>query len=351
MATATGGMVRAGHASGLHAVTRTLAEMRASMLKAGDETRSVRLSVLTLVVACADRESADQAAEVVERMAANHPTRAIVMVADAAGEPRTEADLSISCSATPGEQICVELVRLEVGGETARHLRSVVTPLLLPDVPVHLWLAGAPRLTQALSPDALELCERLILDCDAYPDPAATLATLAELVARVRPIPAVGDLAWSRIRSWRELAGRAFDAPELRGFAQGVEKVEVRCASAAPSAQARLFAGWMRSRLDRPGYQVPSVTHLAGYGDGGELQAVVIHARHRDRRARIEISGDETSRTTAVSVEAGMRSAASTWASGVDHPGLVELVGAELEEQGPDMVYTAALLAAARELP
>jgi hypothetical protein len=29
----------------------------------------------------------------------------------------------------------------------------------------------------------------------------------------------------------------------------------------------------------------------------------------------------------------------------------VELVGAELEEQGPDMVYTAALLAAARELP
>ena len=93
------------------------AEMRASMLRAGDETRSVRLSVLTLVVACADRESADRASEVVERMAANHPTRAIVMVADAAGAPRTEADLSISCSATPGEQICVELVRkLELSG-------------------------------------------------------------------------------------------------------------------------------------------------------------------------------------------------------------------------------------------
>src|SRR4029077_6539867 len=104
----------------------------------------------------------------------------------------------------------------------------------------------------------------IILDSDAYPDPAAVLATLAEVVARVRPIPALGDLAWSRIRSWRELVGRAFDAPELRGFSRGIEEVEVRCASAAPSAQARLFSGWMRSRLDRPGYRVPSVTHLAG---------------------------------------------------------------------------------------
>ncbi|HEV7466370.1 MAG TPA: glucose-6-phosphate dehydrogenase assembly protein OpcA [Candidatus Dormibacteraeota bacterium] len=351
MAATSGGLLRAQHVSGLHAVTRELAEMRASLLRAGDDTRSVRLSVLTLVVACADRESAEQAAQVVERTAASHPTRAIVLVADPAAEPRIEADLSLSCSATRGEQICVELVRLEVGGETALHLRSVVSPLLLPDVPVHLWLAGSPPLTQALSPDALELCERLVLDSDAYRDPAATLATLARAVQRIRHLPAVGDLAWSRIRSWRELVGRAFDTPELRGFALGIEEVEVRCASAPPSAEARLFAGWITSRLQRAGSPVPAVTHLPGYGSGGELLGVTIHARRRDRVARVEIGGEGERRTTSIAVEGGMRSSSATWTVGVERPGLVELVGTEIEEQGADPLYIAALLAAAADPP
>ncbi len=351
MAATGGGLLRAQHVSGLHAVTRELAEMRASLLRAGDETRGVRLSVLTLVVACADREGAEQAAQVVERTAASHPTRAIVVVADPAAAPRIEADLNLSCSATRGEQICVELVRLEVGGETALHLRSVVSPLLLPDVPVHLWLAGAPPLTQALSPDALELCERLVLDSDAYPDPAATLATLARTVERVPSVPPIGDLAWSRLRPWRELLGRAFETRELRGFAGGIEEVEVRCASTPPSAEARLLAGWLSSRLERAGSPAPAVIHVPGYGSAGAVLGVAIRARHRDRIARVEISGEGDRHTTSITVEGGMRSISSTWISGAERPGLVELVGTQLEEQGADPVYLAALLAAAGNTP
>ena len=342
-------MVRSGHVSGLHAVTRALAEMRASMLRPGDDTRGVRLSVLTLVVACADRASAERATEVVERMAATHPTRALVLVADPEGAPRIEADLSLSCSLTGGEHVCVELVRLEVGSGSAQHLRSVVSPLLLPDVPAYLWLAGAPPLTQALSPDALELCERLILDSNAYPDPVATLAAVGGVLRPGRPLVAVGDLAWSRIRGWRELVGRAFDTPELRGFARGIEEAEVRFAGTTPSAQALLLGGWLRSRLDRPGFQAPSITRVAAEGDGGEVLGVVLRARHRDRLARVEISGGQDTRTTAVSVEGGMRSTAATWTVGVERPELAALVGGELEEQGADPLYTAALLAVLEE--
>jgi glucose-6-phosphate dehydrogenase assembly protein OpcA len=339
------GLVRSGHVSGLHAVTSALAEMRGAMLRPGDDNRAVRFSVLTLVVACADRSTAVQAGEVVERMAVNHPTRAIVLVADPGGAPRIEADLSLSCSAAGGEQVCVEMVHLEVGGEPARHLRSVVGPLLLPDVPVHLWLAGAPPLEQALRPDALALCERVILDSDAYPDPAATLAAVRAVVGTEPPLTAVGDLAWSRIRGWREMLGRAFDAPELRGFAQGIEEVEVRQAGPR-SAQALLFGGWLRSRLGRPGFGAPSITRLPGDGSGGELLGVALRASNRDRRARVVISGEGAGRTTSISVEGAMRSSTATWTVGVERPSLVALVGAELEEQGPDPLYTAALLAA-----
>ncbi|HVS40767.1 MAG TPA: glucose-6-phosphate dehydrogenase assembly protein OpcA [Candidatus Dormibacteraeota bacterium] len=352
MSSSAPGTVRSGHVSGLHAVTSALAEMRGSILKAGvDDGGGMRLSVLTLVVACADRASGERAGEALERMAVSHPTRAIVLVGDPDGPARIDADVSISCSTTGGGQVCMEMVRLEVGGGSARHLRSVVGPLLLPDVPVHLWVVGAAPLTQALSPDTFELCERVILDSDAYPDPTATLVAVAQATTAVRPAPAIGDLAWSRIRGWRELAGRAFETPELRGFVQGVEDVEVRFAGTVPSAQALLFSGWLRSRLDRPGFLVPAITRIPDGREGGqgELQRVVLRASNRGRRARIEISGDETLRTTAVSVEGAMHSTAATWTVGVEQPGIVALVGAELEEQGPDPMYTAALAAALGE--
>ena len=352
MSTSAPGTLSSRHVSGLTAVTSALTDLRRSILKAGaDETGGVRLSVLTLVVACADRAAAERAGEALERMAVRHPTRAIVLVGDRDGPGRIEADLSLSCSTTGGGQVCMELVRLEVGGESARHLLSVVSPLLLPDVPVHLWVVEASPLTQALSPDALELCERVILDSDAYPDPAATLAAVARVTATVGPVPAIGDLAWRRIRGWRELAGRAFETAELRGFVHGIEEVEVRFAGTAPSAQAMLFGGWLRSRLERPGFRVPAITRIPDGREagGGELLGVVLRASNRDRRARIEIAGDETRRTTAVSVEGAMHTTAATWTVGVEEPGIVALVGAELEEQGPDPVYTAALAAAVGE--
>ena len=44
-----------------------------------------------------------------------------------------------------------------------------------------------------------------------------------------------------------------------------------------------------------------------------------------------------------------MRTTSATWTVGVERPGIVALVGAELEEQGPDPMYAAALVAAVGE--
>jgi hypothetical protein len=125
----------------------------------------------------------------------------------------------------------------------------------------------------------------------------------------------------------------------------------VRCASAPPSAEARLFAGWITSRLQRGGSRAPTVIHVPGDGSGGELLGVGIRARRRDRVARVEIGGEGERRTTSIAVEGGMRSFSSTWTVAVERPGLVELVGTEIEEQGGDPLYIAALLAAAEDPP
>src|SRR2546421_3274971 len=167
--TTTGQLVRSAHAASVGAVARELSALHHEMLRTGDgEERLVRLSVLNLVVACATEEDAEDAGTVIERIASRHPARGIMVLADPGAADSVEADLSLQCSAVGGRQhVCAEVVRLRVGGESALHLVSVVGPLLLADVPVDLWLVGAPRLAQALDAEAVAVCERLILDTGA----------------------------------------------------------------------------------------------------------------------------------------------------------------------------------------
>jgi hypothetical protein len=95
--------------------------------------------------------------------------------------------------------------------------------------------------------------------------------------------------------------------------------------------------------------RAPAITRVPGDGAGGELLGVAVLASNRDRQARIEISGEGGSRTTTISVEGPMRTSTSTWTVRVEPQSLVALVGAELEEQGPDPLYTAALQAVMEE--
>src|SRR4030088_394873 len=112
-------LLRSEHASSLHALTNELSALHMQMLRTGhDEVRPVRTAVLTLVCVCTDDAEADRAAEVVRRLATNHPSRALVVVADRNAKPDgVDADLALECSAVGGtDQICSESVRLAVRG-------------------------------------------------------------------------------------------------------------------------------------------------------------------------------------------------------------------------------------------
>jgi glucose-6-phosphate dehydrogenase assembly protein OpcA len=325
------------HASGLGAVERELQALHRDRLRQGDEDRGVRLSVLTLVVACTDAAGADIAAEVVGEVGAEHPARALLLVADRRAPSGIEADLSLQCSVARGpDQVCAEIVRLTVGGEAALHLGSVVAPLLVADVPVQLWLCGAPHLAQALAPETLATCERIILDTAAYPDSGEVLGALAAIPAAGAGGVAISDLAWSRLAGWREVLARAVDGAARLPFLGGVERITVRGGSAAQAgAEVLLLAGWLGDRLEGPVRIEP--------GEGAGPAAVLLEARSQERRLRVEVSRVAGGLAAEVAVD-GMVEAA--WRSATEPPRLAELVGAAVQEQGHDPIYTAALRAA-----
>jgi glucose-6-phosphate dehydrogenase assembly protein OpcA len=337
------------HASGLHAVNRVLAEMHREMLRSGGiEGAAVRLSVLNLVAACVDVESADMASQAVGRLGAKHPARAIIILADPDGADQIEADLSLQCSATDSGQVCAEQVRLLVGGEVACHLSSVVTPLLVPDIPVYLWLIGSPPLRQAFGQDAVAISERVIIDSGEYHDDAGTLRTLSEELHRVGDAISLSDVAWERSRTWRELIAQSFDGEEVRDFVHGISRVELECSGEHISAQTWLIAGWLASRLGWPpapdGPRVVAAARQAEEVADHDLVRVALHCRAGGHEALVTLDRRGSALYSIIDVDGGLTAERAVPIPEVD---TVDLVGRLLESSGEDPVYRAALRSAA----
>jgi len=338
-------VIRGAHVSSLHALSAELGRLHQEMLRTGhDEVRPVRTAVLTLVCVCIDEADADAAAEVVRHLAGNHPARVLLVVAEREAAPEgIDADLSLECSAVGGaDQVCAESVRLAVRGAPALHLASLVTPLLLPDVPVVLWLTDAPPLDQALHGDAVEICDRIILDSDAYPNPLDTLRALDRAHEEHGNVP-VGDLAWARLLPWRELVAQTFDGRDTQPFLHGVQRVEVESCGTRPSSEAWLLAGWLASRLDWAHDAPPQIevrTRSDAQVASGSLLAVRLHCAVDGRTAEVVVERSGENTQTRITVSDGLTAGGSVATPAAP---LFALVGRELQESGEDPVYADAV--------
>jgi len=342
-------LIRTAHASGLNAVAHELIALHAETLRAGEEgSTPVRLSCLTLVAGCTDEAGTETAEVVASRIAETSPARIIIILADpAAAEASITADLSLQCSVRGGGQVCAEQVQLRVAGEPARHLLSVVAPLLLPDVPVYLWVVGAPPLDQALSDDVAGACERVILDSNGYADTARTLMLLATH-ASIQPRLRLADLAWVRGRRWRELLAQAFDGPDMPRYLRGLQGLAVTTAGDRPCSDGWLIAGWIASRV-RPtagesfSPKVEMAT-ISGSDAAPRLATIELEGHAEGRTARVRLAREQGVITCSLEVEGGPSLVRSLPAT---DPSTAELVGSILHETDVDPIHLAALRAAA----
>jgi glucose-6-phosphate dehydrogenase assembly protein OpcA len=126
---------------------------------------------------------------------------------------------------------------------TLKRAGSLLAALSLPELPtVVLSLAGAPPiLADALAP----MADRFIVDTRTTP-----LARVASIAASARGY--LADLGWIESFPWRELTARFFDDPTTRPMLTAISRVEIRHgwrADGATATDARLYAGWLASRL------------------------------------------------------------------------------------------------------
>ncbi len=240
----------------LHAIEQELDNMwraaNADVAATGGKAFS-RNSVLTLVVFTYRLEHAQRILEAVHTLTTQHPSRAIIVVADPqqAGQA---IQASIGTHVGPDAASYGEDIVLEAEADAIRHLPGVILPLIVSGLPSFLWWTGEPPWGTELLEALVDGSDRLIVDTSGMRHVEQSLSALGELMRRKKTRCAISDMTWTCQSPWREITAQFFDVPRLRPYLDNIERVTIEYAAGdedAPlnSGQAYLFAGWLASRL------------------------------------------------------------------------------------------------------
>jgi glucose-6-phosphate dehydrogenase assembly protein OpcA len=205
-----------------------------------------RTLLSNLVVYAANEADAEAAAQVVVELAADHPSRAVVVDAQPDGaERKLEADVSMFCSiGERGRRLCGELVRLHAHGLGAEALGTIM-PMLAPDLPVYLWTPGTLHGDTQVYHDLAQIADHWIIDSRAFADDQA-FDVVEQACRRNNPPVIIHDLAWISASRWRELVARLFDPRSAREYLTGVTQVDI--IHKLGDVEAIIMAAW----LDNP---------------------------------------------------------------------------------------------------
>jgi glucose-6-phosphate dehydrogenase assembly protein OpcA len=220
-------------------VTITEVERELAQLRSVEEGQAyLRTSVLTHI-AWMPPEWEQTAFDTLSGLAERHPSRAILLLPVVDAEDGIDADVTMRYFTWPGldRDVCSEVITLRLRGRRAQAPASIVTPLLIADLPVFLRWRGRPPFGQEPFEQLIDVVDRLIIDSTEWPDLPQAYAELVPVFSRA----VVSDIAWARTSRWRPLLASLWP-----GIAD-VSRIRVR----GTTAQAHLIAGWLRSRLDR----------------------------------------------------------------------------------------------------
>jgi glucose-6-phosphate dehydrogenase assembly protein OpcA len=232
----------------------------------GEEVPSIRVRVLNLVAIGTAPDDVNRFEEAMQVLPQRHPCRGVLAVASASHD-RLAASISAHCWRTGAmrRRVCSEEVVLTGAPRQERELASAVLGLLVPELPVAIWMMGAPGAPGALAGRLLDSGDTAIVDSGRAPvlrDGYAAISAIGE-----EPGLACVDLAWMRLAAWRALIAQMFDGEAGARELQQIDEVEISGGAGAVSSEAMLLGGWIASRLD---FALADAT-----ADGGGLRAAL----------------------------------------------------------------------------
>jgi glucose-6-phosphate dehydrogenase assembly protein OpcA len=334
----------------VHAIQEELDQVRWGLHQDGEGSEAAqhaaaeaRASVCNLIAVVSNEPELGAVSGVLDRLSVTNPSRTLILLAQHTREAdKLEAEVSAQERSESGHRVSTERVLLHAHGEPARHLASLATPLLIPDLPVILWWPGRPQFDNPLFDDLCELADSLVVDTDeGFSD--SDLTRLLEVARRQKARASIGDLNWARLMAWRHCAAQFFDMPGMLPRLARIHGVSIFYGSDGSTAQARLLGGWIRSRMATVGVEVPLEFRADDAHEHGVCR-FLIYSSGDDGPARFSITRLRGGRLSTQIRVGDQELAERTVRLELRAP--EELLGFELTLPGHDVLFEQALAAA-----
>lgn len=331
------------------AVSRVEAELNSFWSGEGEGGEAKARAATMNFVAVGAPNRTESLREEVSTLAETRAGRVFLMTLDGRLAPwEVVPDVSAVCHKDGDHVLCYDRVELSFGAMAAGRAGSVLKALAISEVPTIVEAAhGAPSV---LLDPLLKGCDRLIVD-----SADAGVVRVAE-IARKTELP-IGDRAFVRSFSWRDLVARFFD--DAREALRSIHSIEIVRAADGKNDPAALLLGWLGSRLgwrfegrgaavDLRGKTITIDARLAEPDAGlapGDLGSLRIHTELGGQPLELSCARNPGTARTVRWSRSGALSGEHCHAIGFRDEGWVLLKCIEATES--DRVYREAILAAA----
>jgi glucose-6-phosphate dehydrogenase assembly protein OpcA len=233
----------------------------------GDTREQVymRPSTMNVIAVTDGEEPAARIGDVLGSLPDYSPTRSIVLArSDRGSRFGVRIEINERRVLKSSSPVYIEVITLTGPAGSDEILASISTPLRVPDLPDVLFVPGEPIAGNALVEGLLDRVDGLLVDTVTSRNVGDTLAFLTR-AASLRLRMGIGDLVWTRLRTWRDLVAQFFDQPSALACLDLLD--EARIVYAPPDGNGRsgltaglLMAGWLASRLGwrAPGELIPT---------------------------------------------------------------------------------------------
>jgi len=224
----------------------------------------MRANTLNLLAVARNPNDATHIVESVSRLRDFLPSRTIILLSRDVQESDNSNNKIFDVHVELREQrrqdgktgLRFETITISADHEAFGGMASLVSPLIVAELPDFLWWPGGDFSRNELFRDLLKVVDRVIVDSAQLGRDASGLTALRDLIDEKdeSSAPLIGDFTWLRLGPWRQLIAQFFDPPNVQRSLATIEQVAIsfadtRSDGSSGFASALLTVGWLASRL------------------------------------------------------------------------------------------------------
>jgi len=258
----------------------------------------MRATTLNLIAVARNDRDALLISDTVAQLKDYLPSRTIILVIrqpqdDEDGTPAFGVRVELMEQQTSKEEpsLRFESITISVDVREVGRLASLVSPLLMSELPNYLWWPSGDYQRSPLFQDLIRIVDRLIVDSAQLGSDVQGVTALRELIDGEVGMAVLGDFTWLRLGSWRQLVAQFFDPGDMQPLLSNIDQITIayadtRSDGSSGFASALLTVGWLGSRL---GWHVVDPLERQKSGDSWAplRTAVVPGTRPRDIQVRL----------------------------------------------------------------